>query len=226
MTLFARLRRWGEGYTSDGRFSPVGVVFHWGMAALILFQLGLGWAMTLLVPVGGSKLHWYEVHSAVGLAIFLLALFRIVWRIMISDPWNDADTMGWRTKLAYVVEHLFYVTFFILPITGWAMWSSVAPPGPLSVGGIFPWPQLPIEELSTDLQWQVMAVAESLHLFFVWVLMLLIPMHVLAALKHHFWDRSDVLRGMLPDIPDWKDPRASGMHTPQGRQSPKESEAG
>ena len=33
-------------------------------------------------------------------------------------------------------------------------------------------------------------------------LALLVPLHVGAALKHHFWDRHDVLEGMLPEIPD------------------------
>lgn len=226
MSIAGRLRRWGEGYTEKGRFSPVGVLFHWAMAALILFQLGLGWAMTLLVPAGGEKLHWYGVHSAVGLAVFVLAFLRMIWRIMITDPYNSADMMGWRTTLAYLVEHLFYVCFFLLPITGWAMWSAVAPPGPLYVGGIIPWPQMPLEELGEPLRWQIMGLAESAHLIIVWLLMILVPVHVLAALKHHFWDKSDVLHGMLPEIPDWKGPRVKPQHRTPGRRLPKESDAG
>lgn len=69
-----------------------------------------------------------------------------------------------------------------------------------------------------------MEVAESAHLVLVWVLMLLIPVHVFAALKHHFWDRNDVLRGMLPQIPNWEDPRVDPNRKPSGPQLPKESE--
>lgn len=226
MSLFARVRDWGESYTSQGRFSPVGVLFHWTMAALVLFQLGLGWSMTLLVPVGGEKLRWYEIHAAIGLAIFVLAFFRMLWRIMITDPWNDADTQGWRSKLAYLVEHLFYACFFLLPITGWIMWSAVAPSGPLSVGGVLPWPQLPMEELPEPLRWDLMELAESLHAIIVWLLMLLIPVHVLAALKHHFWDRHDVLTGMLPEVPDWEDPREDPTQRRKAASPPQESASG
>lgn len=225
MTAIGKLRAWAESYTSEGRFSPVGVLFHWVMAALIIFQLGLGWVMTLLIPVGGDKLHWYEVHSAIGLAVFVLAFLRMVWRMMVTDPYNEADTMGWRTTLAYIVEHIFYVCFFLLPLTGWAMWSVVSP-GPLYVGGVIPWPRMPLEELPYELRWQAMMLAESLHLIIVWLLMLLIPVHVVAALKHHFWDRSDVLRGMLPEIPDWKDPRVDSTRKPTGATLPEESQAG
>lgn len=226
MTVVGRLSDWANSYTSDGRYSPVGVIFHWVMAALIIFQLGLGWVMTLVIPVGGEKLRWYEIHSAIGLAIFVLALFRVAWRMMIDDPYNSADMMGWRTSLAYFVENIFYVCFFLLPLTGWAMWSSVAPPGPLSVGGVIPWPQLPLQSLPEAVRWEIMEIAESIHLILVWVLMLLVPVHIVAALKHHFWDRSDVLRGMLPEVPNWEDPRVEPKRKPTGAQLPKESETG
>lgn len=226
MSIAGRLRRWAEGYTKEGRFSPVGVVFHWVMAALVLFQIGLGWAMNLAVPAGGEKIFWFEVHSGIGLVIFVLAFFRMVWRAMVSSPFNDADTQGWKTIAAFVVERTFYVCFFLLPITGWVMWSAFAPPGPLSVAGFIPWPQLPFEEVPLEMRWQIMGIAESVHLLLVWVLMILVPVHVAAALKHHFWDRHDVLTGMLPDVPDWEDPRAGSTHKPTGARLPKESEAG
>jgi cytochrome b561 len=226
MTIVSRLRLWAEHYTENGHFSPVGIVFHWVMAALILFQLALGWAMTLMMPVGGEKLHWFEVHSAIGLLIFVLAFMRAAWRMLVQDPYNDADTQGWRTKFAYATESIFYVCFLLLPLTGWAMWSSIAPPGPLSVGGFLPWPQLPLEDVPMAMRWQIMGMAESLHLILVWVLLLLIPLHVAAALKHHFWDRHDVLQGMLPEVPDWKGPEVEPKRKPKAARPPRESEAG
>lgn len=212
------LRSWGESYTREGRFSPVGVAFHWVMAALILFQLGLGWSLHL-IPVGGSKIAAYGLHATVGMGIFFLAILRIIWRIMITDPYNAADMQGWRTTAAYVVEHLFYVCFLILPITGWAMWSAVASPGKINL--LIGLPPLPFWELSTATNWQILHLADDLHLLFVWLLMVMIPIHVGAALKHHFWDRNDVLKGILPQIPDVEEPSAEPIHRPPEPQPPK-----
>ena len=223
--MIRQLRAWAESYTGRGHFTPVGVIFHWVMAAVMLFQLGFGWWVTWM-PVGDGKLQAFQLHSALGLAIFVLAIGRMAWRITVGDPFNDADTQGWKTTFAYIVEHIFYVCFFLLPLSGWAMWSSVAPPGPLAVGGVIPWPQLPLEELPEAMRWQVMDFAEGLHLVLVWVLMLLVPIHVAAALKHHFWDRNDVLEGMLPEIPDWDDPREDPTRKPQARRIPKPSGPG
>jgi cytochrome b561 len=77
----------------------------------------------------------------------------------------------------------------------------------LSLADLLPWPLLPLGRLPESLQWQIMDVSEDVHLIMVWVLMILVPVHIAAALKHHFWDRTDVLRGILPQIPDAPDPR-------------------
>ena len=53
----------------------------------------------------------------------------------------------------------------------------------------------------------------ALVVFFA-ALALLVPMHVGAALKHHFWDRHDVLEGMLPEIPDGQGHPQGSQHAP------------
>lgn len=212
--MIERLRAWARRHTEQDRYSPVGIAFHWTMAALVLFQLGWGWWTGFLHP-GGDKLQAYQIHAAVGLPILVLALGRVAWRLMIPGPVNDADKGGWQTQAAYLTHYLFYLCFFALPLSGWAMWSAVAEPGPLYLAGLFPWPRLPFEELPLTLRWAILDVAEDVHHVLVWLLMVLVPAHVGASLKHHFWDRHDVLRGMLPEVPDEVDPREASQHRPR-----------
>ncbi len=175
---------------------------------------------------GGDKVHAYQVHSAAGLPILVLALGRIVWRMLIDDPYNDADDQGWQTKTAHITAYLFYLAFFTLPLSGWVMWSSIAAPGPLYLGGVLPWPQIPLDGVETTTRYIILDLAEDMHVASIILLLVLIPAHVGAALKHHFWDRHDVLRGMLPEIPDWQDSRAEAKRSQQAHGSPQESEAG
>jgi cytochrome b561 len=205
-----KLVAWAKSYTDRGRYSPIGIAFHWVMAALVLFQLGWGLWADWVMP-GGDKVWAYQVHSAAGLPILILAIGRVMWRTMVDDPYNDADKQGLQTKIAHVTTGLFYVAFFALPLSGWVMWSAIAPPGPLYVAGVVPWPQIPLNELPPAMNFVILDLAEDVHVAFVILLFALIPVHVAAALKHHFWDRHDVLRGILPEVPDWEDPdRPSG----------------
>ncbi len=223
--MIERLRSWGNSYTKRGRYSPLGIAFHWVMAALILFQIGWGFWTDWMMP-GGDKVRAYQIHSAAGLPVLLLAMGRIVWRILIDDPYNDADTQGWQTTIAHVTAYLFYLAFFTLPLSGWIMWSSVAAPGPLYLGGVIPWPQVPLHGMEATTRYFILDLSEDLHIASVILLLVLIPAHVGAALKHHFWDRHDVLQGMLPEIADWKDERKGLRHNPPAPPVPKGSEAG
>ena len=104
--------------------------------------------------------------------------------------------------LARAIHVLFYVCFFGLPLSGWAMWSAEAPPGPLYLAGVVPWPQMPFGELSLEARWLILDLATDVHDALVIALLLVVPLHVAAALKHHFWERNDVLLAILPDVPD------------------------
>jgi len=195
------IRGWALRHTSEGRYSPVGQIFHWTMAALISFQLYWGWSMSRM-PVGGDKLDAYRVHAELGLLMFVLAALRAIWRLIVPGPINDADRLGWQTWAAHITHILFYICFFGLPLSGWAMWSALGDGSPLSIAGLIPWPQMPFHSLAKSLQWLVLDWSEAIHVALILLLVVMIPIHVGAALKHHFWDRHDVLLGMLPELPE------------------------
>lgn len=212
--MIEALRAWSRKHTEQDRYSPVGIAFHWVMAALVLFQLGLGWYSGLMLA-GGDKIFAYRVHSDVGLLILILAIGRFGWRMMIPGPVNDADIPGVQSRIAYATHYIFYICFFGLPLSGWAMWSTTSGNPPLAAAGLLPWPALPLEELPRGLRWAIMDWAEDVHHVLAVVLTVLVPLHVAAALKHHFWNRHDVLRGMLPEIPDAQDHPEARRHRPR-----------
>lgn len=194
-----RIRRWARGHTRRRRYSPVGVAFHWGVAGLILFQLWWGWR-TGRLGVGAEKLAAYELHAHLGLLIFVLTLARMVWRLMIPGPVNDADKPGWQSTAAHATHFAFYTALLILPVSGWAMMSATAPDQALSVAAVVPWPQLPFHSLAPAQRWAIETWAERVHGWTVVALLVLIPMHVGATIKHELVDRDDVLMGMLPGL--------------------------
>lgn len=222
--MIERIRTWARGHTDDGRYSPVGVGFHWIMAFLILFQMAWGLSLAFW-PAGGEKLDAYVLHAAVGMPVLLLALARGLWRLLIPGPYNDADTQGVQTLIAHGLHYLFYAAFLVMPISGWVMWSALVAPGPLSFAGLAGWPVLPLDGLPLTTRWAIMDGARAAHGWAAWILVIIVPLHVIAALKHHFWDRHDVLRGMLPDIPDAKGHPAVTPHNAPAPPAPPASAA-
>ncbi|HUH76408.1 MAG TPA: cytochrome b/b6 domain-containing protein, partial [Devosia sp.] len=145
----------------EKRYSPVGVAFHWVMALLIGFQLFWGWYMSRL-PVGGEKYEAFRIHAEFGLLMLALAALRALWRMIVPGPVNDADRLGWQTQAAYLTHGLFYLCFFGLPLSGWAMWSALGSAPSLEMIGL-PWPQMPFHDVPIGVQWWILDWAEGIH---------------------------------------------------------------
>lgn len=191
---------WAAGHTDEGRYSPVGIAFHWAMAAMAIFQLYLGWRMGSL-PIGGTKVAAYDLHYAIGIVMLLLILGRTGWRLLAPGPINDADRPGWQTTAAHITHYIFYTCLFGLPLTGWMMVSASARETELTLLGLTSWPLIPLQDLSNTRRWMIEAISEWMHWGLIWTLVLLIPIHIGGALKHHFIDQDDVLYAMAPVIP-------------------------
>lgn len=198
--LFMTVLQWAAGHHDEGRYSPVAIVFHWTMAALVVFQLAWGWWMGRL-PVGGDKVAAHDLHYVIGVLMLVLAIGRYGWRLMAPGPINDADKPGWESTASTVTHWLFYICLFGLPLSGWAMISATAREQDLTLLGLTSWPLMPMQDLSNPQRWMVEATAEWMHWGLIVTLLLLIPIHVGAALKHQIIDRDDVMHGMLPVLP-------------------------
>ena len=174
------------------RYSTVAVILHWGIALAILAQVLLITAHE--ATEGPLSRQFVEVHKALGITILLATLFRIAWRLMNPAPPLPAGMKPWE-KIAARVTHVgFYVLLIFMPLSGWAAMSARA--RDISFWGLFNWPLLPIgggrEMARTILERHEMGMK---------VIYVLVALHVLAALKHHFVDRDGVLRSMLPFLP-------------------------
>lgn len=197
------LIEWAEGYNRRGLYSPIGVTFHWVMAALVVFQLGYGWYLGWQ-PVGGDKYLGYQTHAEIGLTIMLLGSLRFFWRSQIGGP-DNVDEKSFSGRASAVLQAWFYISFFALPLSGWVMWSTLPGDLPLSIAGVIPFPNLPFDQLSEPLQHRLMEGAAELHFWAVWITALAIPGHAGAAVLHYWLKRDRVLPSMLdlngPDQP-------------------------
>jgi cytochrome b561 len=163
---------------------------HWLIALLIfaVFPLGLYMHDLKLSPV---KLQLYSYHKWVGMTILLLAIVRLLWRITHRPPALSLPRLQQIASSA--VHHLLYVLMLAIPLTGWLMSSAKGYQTVLF--GILPLPDL----LAKDKE--LGHTLENVHQSLNYILLLLVAVHIAAALKHHFIDRDDVLARMLPK---WK----------------------
>jgi len=186
---FARGASSMPNQNSPTRYSAVAQTFHWLIAALIVNQFVLGlWADNL--PNGIHRLALLARHKSFGMTVLTLAILRLLWRLKNAPPELPSSMTPLGQLLARTTHIAFYVLLFAMPITGWLM--SSAKNYSVSWFGLFTWPNL-IGKNET-----AFSVLRSTHHLLSDVLFAIAVLHILAALKHHFWNKDDVLLRMLP----------------------------
>jgi cytochrome b561 len=186
------------GPAARTRYSRVAMVLHWAIAILIIANFaGALWFESLLasdVPADkqlGFRL--IQLHKAAGLSVLALTLVRLGWRALNPPPPLPAGMPGWQVKASRWSHRLLYLLMILVPLGGWVMVSASPLDFPISWFGLFEWPQLPIPNDK--------ALAEQVsegHELFAKILIGLAVLHLLAALKHQFLDRDNLLARMWP----------------------------
>jgi len=171
------------------RWGVVSKTFHWIIVLLIIVQYAIAQRAEGL-PLGLQKLQTLAWHKSFGITILALAVLRVLWRWMNPTPDLPNTLKPYERVLAKMTHFGLYALIFLIPLSGWAM--SSAANFPVSWFGLATLPDFVTP--SKELQHTFHDVHEAL---FGW-LVGIAALHVVAALKHHFWLKDTVLKRMLP----------------------------
>jgi len=176
-------------------YGSVAKAFHWIVGVMILALIPLGIVANAL-PADtseqiGAKARLFTVHKTLGVALFFVALARILWAVTQPRPGALHPERRAETAAASAAHWILYASLILVPLSGWAHHAATTGFAPIwwPFGQSLPFlPQDP----------RLAEVFAGLHIVFERVLAGTILLHVAAALKHHWWDRDATLRRMLP----------------------------
>ena len=167
--------------------------FHWTTVLLILVQGTIGLIMVEL-PKRPNVIPVYNFHKSLGLTILAFATLRLLWRAFDPRP-AEPPSVPRRQALGARAGHvLLYLLIFLVPLSGW-WFDSVTALRPLYWFGLIQIPPLGGPDPSIP---DLKHIAAERHEFLFWCLIAVAAGHAAMALVHHFHDRDDVLRRMLP----------------------------
>jgi cytochrome b561 len=187
------LRNTPSAYGSVAKF------LHWLMAlwfvaayAIIIY---LKWNNTKF-PIPGLN-----YHKVVGFSILLPYTLRLLWRLANPPPQLPAAVPRWQARVSHVSHGLLYLIMLVMPVTGYLGNGGGVDYGVFQIPSFMrsqPAARL-FEVLGITMQqWDVFF--DTIHYGFTgpYLFPTLIALHVGAGLYHHFVQKDDVLRRMLP----------------------------
>lgn len=173
---------------SSTRYSTVAVTLHWLIAVLMIYMVLFGEDL-IRRP---TETFYPSLHASIGISVLILSLARLAWRLMNPPPALPSTMKPWEVTVSHITHWLFYILMIGLPLTGLMSFTHHLHGETILSGttlfGIAPVPSLP------DLG----GIGGNMHELASKALEALIILHVLAALKHQFWNRDNLLRRMSP----------------------------
>ncbi|VVC76825.1 hypothetical protein AQUSIP_21520 [Aquicella siphonis] len=170
-------------------YGSISQLLHWIIFLLVAGMLILGFVMG---DVSDKTLRgeMINIHKLTGVLILVLMLLRVLWALYNVKPVLPFQTPAWQRLAERSMHVLLYLGLIIMPLSG--LVGSVAGGKPPVLDGISI--RLPIG-LNKPL---AKMAFEYVHEPLAVVLIVLISIHIIAALYHHFIKRDDILRRMLP----------------------------
>ncbi|MDO8654061.1 MAG: cytochrome b [Undibacterium sp.] len=171
------------------RYTRLSIFFHWLIAILIVAAFALGSVMTDM-KISPTKLQYYSWHKWLGVTILGLVALRLLTRLFSGAPAHLDSLKKWEKQVASGTHALLYLLMFAVPLSGYFYTSAAG--FPVVYLGLFELPTIigPNPELKPLLK--------ELHEMLTTVILVVVGLHVAAALKHHFIDKDGTMQRMLP----------------------------
>lgn len=159
--------------------------FHWVMAALFVLQ----WLSGEYDDAFGGR----GFHVSLGIVVVFILIARLAWRLMNPTPHLPPGTPALMHLASRLMNLAWYAILIALPVTGVVYLQ--AKNKTTSFFGLF---DLPIFIAKNP---QLAETMEEAHETLAVLALVLLAVHVAAALKHHYFDRNDVLSRMWRGTP-------------------------
>lgn len=172
------------------KYTKTAMLLHWLMALFIIANFFLGLTMVDIPGLTPTKLTYFAWHKWIGVTVLGLACLRLLWRRVHPAPTYFPGMPAWQEKTASGLHILLYVLFLGITLSGYLYTTAAGIP--VVYLGLFQIPALfePDQGLK--------AFFKTTHFLMNRAMVCAVVLHVAAALKHHFIDRDDTLRRMLP----------------------------
>ncbi len=181
------------------RYGNVAMSFHWLIAILVIANLCVGLYMGDLPRSDPMKFTIFQIHKSIGLTVLVLSILRLLWRLVNPVP-PLPEGMNPALKFGARVSHfLLYFLIVFIPLTGYIMVSASPLGNGTSYFFLFDWPNLPLfTGVSRAQLHPIHETWETAHVVLAWSAIVLIPIHIAAALYHGLIRRDGVFSRMVP----------------------------
>lgn len=172
----------------SGTYSAISRANHWIVSLAFFGLLAVGFFLANVELERDARAPIMALHKATGTVMLLVVAWRVIWRLRQGFPAPVPGVAAWQVAASRFVHWGLLVTIVLMPVSGFV--RSAFSGRPIDMYGLFSIPAFGKEN-------DISEPAAMVHTAAAYVLVILLVLHIGAALKHHFVDKDATLARML-----------------------------
>jgi len=160
-------------------------VFHWLSAAVLIIQIPLGFYLVDM-DFGDKRLTIESIHVTLGLSIFYLILFRLLYKTLNPTP-RLQNSLFPGQKIIAKLNHIFlYVSILVITISG-------------ALKKLFNGEELDMFFFNIEIKdnFELAEIFYEIHIIGNYTLIALISLHIFAVIIHKILFKENLLKRIL-----------------------------
>jgi len=173
---------------TEESYGKLTIILHWLMAIVIIGLIVAGFSIDFMEK-GDFRSFVIGTHKATGFILIFIGLFRWYWMLTSKTPSILEGTTKAETGIAHGTKWMLMLLLLVMPISGMLM--SMFHGYGINLYGLIevtPW---------VEKNKEVAQIFGQIHEIAAYLISLMIGLHLLGAVRHHFIKKDDTLNRML-----------------------------
>ena len=166
-------------------YGSISKIFHWLSAAVLIFQIPLGFYLVDL-DFNEKRLTIESIHVLLGLSIFYITIFRLIYKVFNPTPPLSNSIFPGQRLIAKLNHVFLYITIIMVTISG-------------ALKKLFNGEILDVIFFSLEIKdnFDLAELFYDVHIVANYTLISLISLHILAVITHKILFRENLLKKIL-----------------------------
>ena len=166
-------------------YGSISKIFHWLSAAVLIFQIPLGFYLVDL-DFNEKRLTIESIHVLLGLSIFYITIFRLIYKVFNPTPPLSNSIFPGQRLIAKLNHVFLYITIIMITISG-------------ALKKLFNGEILDVIFFSLEIKdnFDLAQLFYDIHIIANYTLISLISLHILAVITHKVLFRENLLKKIL-----------------------------
>ena len=166
-------------------YGSISKIFHWLSAAVLIFQIPLGFYLVDL-DFNEKRLTIESIHVLLGLSIFYLTILRLIYKLFNPTPPLSNSIFPGQRLIAKLNHVFLYITIIMVTISG-------------ALKKLFNGEILDVIFFSLEIKdnFDLAQLFYDIHIIANYTLISLISLHILAVITHKVLFRENLLKKIL-----------------------------